>query len=64
VERLFGDRDYLIRVATADLIAYQTLRDTRPLAGVQRLTSTTVMKPIVEDRPYPALPATGRAHHR
>ena len=26
-ERLFGDPDYLIRVATADLAAYQALRD-------------------------------------
>jgi DNA-binding Lrp family transcriptional regulator len=57
-ERLFGDPDYLIRVATADLGAYQALRDEKlaTLPGVQRLTSTIVMKRIVEDRPYPVAP--------
>src|SRR6266568_3158427 len=54
-ERLFGDPDYLIRVATADLAAYQALRDEElaTLPGVQRLTSTIVMKTIVDERPYP-----------
>lgn len=54
-ERLFGDPDYLVRVATADLTAYQTLRDEKlaTLPGVQRLTSTIVMKRIVDDRPLP-----------
>lgn len=54
-ERLFGDPDYLLRVATADLDAYQSLRDERlaTLPGVQRLTSTIVMKRIVEERPFP-----------
>jgi DNA-binding Lrp family transcriptional regulator len=54
-ERLFGDPDYLLRVATADLDAYQTLRDERlaTLPGVQRLTSTIVMKHIVDERPFP-----------
>jgi DNA-binding Lrp family transcriptional regulator len=58
-ERLFGDPDYLVRVATASLAAYQALRDEKlaALPGVQRLTSTIVMKRIVEDRPYPALSA-------
>jgi DNA-binding Lrp family transcriptional regulator len=44
-ERLFGDPDYLLRVATADIAAYQTLRDERlaTLPGVGRLTSTIVM---------------------
>src|SRR5215468_10908089 len=53
-ERLFGDPDYLIRVATADLAAYQALRDEKlgALPGVQRLTSTIVMKRVVADRPY------------
>jgi DNA-binding Lrp family transcriptional regulator len=56
-ERLFGDPDYLLRVATADIAAYQTLRDERlaTLPGVGRLTSTIVMKRIVEDRPYRAV---------
>ena len=54
-ERLFGDPDYLVRVATADIEAYQRLRDEQlaTLPGVQRITSTIVMKRIVDDRPYP-----------
>lgn len=57
-ERLFGDPDYLLRVATADLASYQAMRDEKlaTLPGVQRLTSTIVMKRIVDDRPYPTLP--------
>jgi DNA-binding Lrp family transcriptional regulator len=60
-ERLFGDPDYLVRVATTDLNAYQELRDRKlaALPGVQRLTSTIVMKCIVDDRPYPTLPPAG-----
>jgi DNA-binding Lrp family transcriptional regulator len=60
-ERLFGDPDYLVRVATTDLNAYQELRDQKlaTLPGVQRLTSTIVMKRIVDDRPYPTLPPAG-----
>jgi DNA-binding Lrp family transcriptional regulator len=61
-ERLFGDPDYLVRVATTDLAGYQALRDEKlaTLPGVQRLTSTIVMKRIVEDRPYPVfLSGTG-----
>ena len=54
-ERLFGDPEYLLRVATADLGAYQALRDEKlaTLPGVQRLTSTIVMKRVVDDRPLP-----------
>jgi DNA-binding Lrp family transcriptional regulator len=54
-ERLFGDPDYLVRVATTDLDAYQTLRDAElaTLPGVRRLTSTIVMKRIVDERPFP-----------
>jgi DNA-binding Lrp family transcriptional regulator len=65
-ERLFGDPDYLLRVATADLASYQALRDEKlaTLPGVQRLTSTIVMKRIVDDRPYPALPPTAGPQHR
>ena len=61
-ERLFGDPDYLIRVATANLAAYQVLRDEKlaTLPGVQRLSSTIVMKRIVDNRPYPASPSAGR----
>jgi DNA-binding Lrp family transcriptional regulator len=65
-ERLFGDPDYLVRVATADLAAYQTLRDEKlaTLPGVQRLTSTIVMKRVVDDRPFPVSPPSGRTHYR
>ena len=61
-ERLFGDPDYLIRVATADLAAYQVLRDEKlgTLPGVHRLSSTIVMKRIVDDRPYPVGPSARR----
>lgn len=58
-ERLFGDPDYLIRVATGGLESYQALRDEKlaTLPGVQRLTSTIVMKRVVDDRPYGTTPA-------
>jgi DNA-binding Lrp family transcriptional regulator len=49
-QRLFGDPDYLLRVAAADLHAYQRLYDDKlaSLPGVQRLTSTLVMKDVVD----------------
>jgi DNA-binding Lrp family transcriptional regulator len=55
-QRLFGDPDYLLRIVTADLAAYQQLEDDvlATLPGVQRLNSTLVMKRIVTDRPLPA----------
>jgi DNA-binding Lrp family transcriptional regulator len=58
-ERLFGDPDYLLRVATADIGAYATLRDETlaALPGVRRLTSTIVMKRVVDNRPLPLVPA-------
>lgn len=54
-QRLFGDPDYLLRIVTADLTAYQELEDDvlSALPGVQRLNSTLVMKHIVNDRPLP-----------
>jgi DNA-binding Lrp family transcriptional regulator len=57
-ERLFGDPDYLIRVAAPDLDGYAALRDAKlaTLPGVQRITSTIVMKRVVEDRPLPFRP--------
>ncbi|HEY1479970.1 MAG TPA: Lrp/AsnC family transcriptional regulator [Gaiellales bacterium] len=53
--RLFGDPDYLLRVVTADLAAYQRLEDDElsTLPGVQRLNSTLVMKHVVDERPLP-----------
>ena len=52
-ERLFGDPDYLLRVFAPDLAGYATLRDETlsALPGVQRITSTIVMKRVVTDRP-------------
>ncbi|GAA4175114.1 Lrp/AsnC family transcriptional regulator [Gryllotalpicola koreensis] len=54
-QRLFGQPDYMFRVLTTDLVAYQELFDTQlsGLPGVQRLTSTLVMKRIGEDRTVP-----------
>ncbi|NEB98494.1 Lrp/AsnC family transcriptional regulator [Streptomyces anulatus] len=54
-QRLFGEPDYLLRVATADLPAFQELYDQQlaRLPGVQRLTSTLVMKNVIQDRPLP-----------
>ena len=58
-ERLFGDPDYLLRVVATDLNDYAALRDQKlaTLPGVQRITSTIVMKRIVDNRPLP-LPGT------
>ena len=55
-QRLFGDPDYLLRIVTADLAAYQRLEDDvlSALPGVQRLNSTLVMKHVVDERPLPA----------
>jgi len=54
-QRLFGDPDYLLRVVSRDLPAFQQLYDERlaNLPGVQRLSSTLVMKTVVENRPLP-----------
>lgn len=54
-ERLFGDPDYMLRVLTTDLPAYQDLYDRAlgALPGVQRLTSTLVMKRIGPNRALP-----------
>ncbi|MEV0579439.1 MULTISPECIES: Lrp/AsnC family transcriptional regulator [unclassified Streptomyces] len=54
-QRLFGEPDYLLRVATTDLAAFQQLYDQQlaRLPGVQRLTSTLVMKNVIDDRPLP-----------
>ncbi|MFI6740996.1 Lrp/AsnC family transcriptional regulator [Nonomuraea sp. NPDC050451] len=54
-QRLFGDPDYLLRVIARDLPAFQEVYDDRlaTLPGVQRLSSTLVMKSVVENRPLP-----------
>jgi DNA-binding Lrp family transcriptional regulator len=64
-ERLFGEPDYLLRVVAADLDAYASLRDQKlaTLPGVQRLSSTIVMKTVV-DRPVPVAPPARRSAGR
>ncbi|XVV39204.1 Lrp/AsnC family transcriptional regulator [Streptomyces sp. CA-100214] len=54
-QRLFGEPDYLLRIAATDITAYQRLYDEQlvHLPGVQRLNSTLVMKNVVDDRPLP-----------
>jgi DNA-binding Lrp family transcriptional regulator len=54
-QRLFGDPDYLLRIITTDLASFQRLYDERlsALPGLRRLTSTIVMKNVVEPRPLP-----------
>jgi DNA-binding Lrp family transcriptional regulator len=54
-QRLFGDPDYLLRVIARDLAAYRELYDDRlaALPGVLRLSSTLVIKSVVEARPLP-----------
>jgi DNA-binding Lrp family transcriptional regulator len=54
-QRLFGETDYLLRVVTADLPAYQRLYDTvlSKIPGIQRLISTIVLKESVPLRPLP-----------
>ena len=54
-QRLFGEPDYLLRVVAADLAAFSHLYDSAlaTLPGVQRLTSTLVMKSVVANRALP-----------
>lgn len=54
-QRLFGKPDYLLRVATLDLSAFQRFYDEQLVAlpGVQQLSSTLVMKNLVDSRALP-----------
>ena len=54
-ERLFGEPDYMLRVLTRDLAAYQELYDRSlgALPGAKRLTSTLVMKRVGPERTVP-----------
>ena len=54
-QRLFGDPDYILRVLTVDLDAFRRLYDARLacLPGVQRLSSTMVMRRVVEEGAIP-----------
>jgi DNA-binding Lrp family transcriptional regulator len=57
-ERLFGDPDYLLRVVARDIGDYASIRDEKiaTLPGVQRITSTIVMRQIVDSRPLSISP--------
>lgn len=54
-QRLFGEPDYMLRILTSDLAAYQLLYDDQlgSLPGVRRCTSTMVMKSIGADGTVP-----------
>ena len=54
-QRLFGEPDCLIRVVTKDLGAYQRLYEEQlsRLPGVQRISSTIIIKDVVPRRPLP-----------
>jgi DNA-binding Lrp family transcriptional regulator len=65
-ERLFGDPDYLLRVVTADIDDYANLRDEKiaTLPGVGRITSTIVMRQIVDNRPLPIVHGSRERRHK
>jgi len=52
-QRLFGDPDYLVRIATRE--SFQRLYDASlaALPGVLRLSTTLIMKEVVSDRTLP-----------
>ena len=54
-QRLFDDPDYLLRIITRDLPAYQQLYDNRlaTMPDVSRHSSTLVMTSVVENLPLP-----------
>ncbi len=57
--RLFGDPDYLLRIAVADVAAYERFRSgaLADLPGVAQLTSHLAMKQVKADE---GLPIAGR----
>jgi DNA-binding Lrp family transcriptional regulator len=54
-QRLFGDPDYFLHVVSTDLLSFRVLYDEQlsNLPAVHRLTSTLVMKDVVQGRPLP-----------
>ncbi|MCP2046582.1 Lrp/AsnC family transcriptional regulator [Paenarthrobacter histidinolovorans] len=54
-QRLFGDPDYLLQVVARDVREFQRIYDEQlsALPGVQRLSSTLIMKNVVDNRPLP-----------
>lgn len=54
-QRLFGEHDYILHIVTTELGAFQKLYDQRlsNLPSIHRLTSTLVMKEILQRRALP-----------
>lgn len=54
-QRLFGEPDYLLRVVARDVAHFQQIYDDQlsTLPGVQKLTTTLVMRTVVEGRNLP-----------
>lgn len=54
-QRLFGEPDYLLRVAAADLDDFRRVYDDQlsALPGMQRLNTTLVMRTVVDERDLP-----------
>lgn len=54
-QRLFGEPDYLLRVVAASLTDFQRIYDEQlsTLPGAFRLTTTLVMRRVVDNRPLP-----------
>jgi DNA-binding Lrp family transcriptional regulator len=52
-QRLFGTPDYLFRVLSRDLAAFQKLYDDElaRLPGVRKLSSTLITKRLADNRP-------------
>ncbi|WP_030265896.1 Lrp/AsnC family transcriptional regulator [Streptomyces sp. NRRL B-24484] len=59
--RLFGDPDYLLKIAVADVAAYERfITDVLSgLPGIAQVNSLMTMKRVKEDAGLPVLPATG-----
>jgi len=54
-QRLFGEPDYLLKVVAVNLADFQSLYDKQisGLPNVQRLTTTLVMKNIIDNKVLP-----------
>lgn len=54
-QRLFGMPDYLLRILTRDQAAFQKLYDAKlsALPGIERVSTTLVMKRVVDEKPMP-----------
>lgn len=54
-QRLFGEPDYLLRIVARDLTHFRQIYDDQlsALPGMQRLTTTLVMREVINNRPLP-----------